>query len=146
MLIKPESYTAKKTVKECRDFFLSPQFGVYTTVEGKSILEKLDQEYEVFKLQYDDYLKTEAEMLQEAREAARLYLRKKEYEHQLSLLEKQFQPQNNKVYDLIWKLQGQQTWMPPYARKLLHYPTFENVMLKACADLKEDIRNGKDRL
>jgi hypothetical protein len=36
--------------------------------------------------------------------------------------------------------------MPYYARRLLQYPTFVNVMLKATADLKEDIRNGKEKL
>ena len=146
MMIKPKSAAAGKTAKECRDFFLSPEFSAYTTVEGAFILEKLDQEYEAFKVQYADYLKTESLILQEAREAARLYLRKCELEHQMSLLEKQFDPQHQKVHDLILKLRDQQMEMPAYARKQLPYPMFVSVMLKACADLKEDSRNGKDSL
>ena len=146
MIMKPSNYNARKTAKECRAFFLSPEFSAYTTVEGAFILEKLDKELDAFKVQYADYLKTEAEMLQEAREAARLYLRKCELEHQLSLLEKQFDPQHQKVHDLILKLRDQQMEMPAYARKQLPYPMFVSVMLKACADLKEDSRNGKDSL
>ncbi len=146
MMIKPKSAAAGKTAKECRDFFLSPEFSAYTTVEGRFILEKLDQELDAFKVQYADYLKTEAEMLQEAREAARLYLRKRELEHQMSLLEKQFDPQHQKVHDLILKLRDQQMEMPAYARKQLPYPMFVSVMLKACADLKEDIIDGKEKL
>ena len=146
MIMKPSNYNARKTAKECRAFFLSPEFSAYTTVEGAFILEKLDQEYEAFKVQYADYLKTESLILQEAREAARLYLRKCELEHQMSLLEKQFDPQHQKVHDLILKLRDQQMEMPAYARKQLPYPMFVSVMLKACADLKEDSRNGKDSL
>ena len=146
MMMKPKSSAAGKTAKECRDFFLSPEFSAYTTVEGAFILAKLDKELDAFKVQYADYLKTEALMLQEAREAARLYLRKCELEHQMSLLEKQFDPQHQKVHDLILKLRDQQMEMPAYARKQLPYPMFVSVMLKACADLKEDSRNGKDSL
>ena len=145
-LMKSSNYHAGKTVKECRDFFLSPEFSAYTTVEGAFILAKLDKELDAFKVQYADYLKTEEEMLQEAREAARLYLRKCELERQMSRLEKQFDPQHGKVHDLIDILRDKQMEMPYYARKLLQYPTFVNVMLKATADLKEDIRNGKEKL
>ncbi len=145
-LMKSSNYHAGKTVKECRDFFLSPEFSAYTTVEGAFILAKLDKELDAFKVQYADYLKTEEEMLQEAREAARLYLRKRDLEYQMSRLEKQFDPQHGKVHDLIYILRDKQMEMPYYARKLLQYPTFVNVMLKATADLKEDIRNGKEKL
>ena len=145
-LMKSSNYHAGKMAKECRDFFLSPEFSAYTTVEGRFILEKLDQEYEAFKVQYADYVKTEELMLQEAREAARLYLRKCELERQMSRLEKQFDPQHGKVHDLIDILRDKQMEMPYYARRLLQYPTFVNVMLKATADLKEDIRNGKEKL
>ena len=65
-LMKSSNYNAGKMAKECREFFLSPEFSAYTTVEGRFILEKLDQELDAFKVQYADYLKTEAEMLQEA--------------------------------------------------------------------------------
>ena len=146
MMIKPESSSARKTAKECREFFLSPEFSAYTTVEGAFILEKLDQELDAFRAEYKEYLDLESKMLQEAREAARLYLRKKEYEVQLSLLEKQFNPQNRKVHDLIYILRDKQMEMPAYARKQLPYPMFENVMLKACAALKEDIIDGKEKL
>ena len=44
MIMKPSNYNARKTAKECRAFFLSPEFSAYTTVEGAFILEKLDQE------------------------------------------------------------------------------------------------------
>jgi hypothetical protein len=64
----------------------------------------------------------------------------------MSLLEKQFDPQHQKVHDLILKLRDQQMEMPAYARKQLPYPMFVSVMLKACADLKEDIIDAKEKL
>ena len=148
MMIKPESSSARKTAKECREFFLSPEFSAYTTVEGAFILEKLDQEYEAFKVQYADYLKTESLMLQEAREAARLFLQKDacECEEEAQILKYLLYSKKENVHDLIFTLRDQQMEMPPYARKQLQVPTLENVMLKARTDLMEDSRNGKDGL
>ena len=148
MIMKPSNYNARKTAKKCRAFFLSPEFSAYTTVEGAFILEKLDQEYEAFKVQYADYLKTEALMLQEAREAARLFLQKDacECEEEAQILKYLLYSKKENVHDLIFTLRDQQMEMPPYARKQLQVPTLENVMLKARTELMEDSRNGKDSL
>ena len=148
MMMKPKSSASGKTAKECRDFFLSPEFSAYTTVEGAFILEKLDQEYEAFKVQYADYLKTEALMLQEARETARLFLQKDacECEEETQILKYLLYSKKENVHDLIFTLRDQQMEMPPYARKQLQVPTLENVMLKARTELMEDSRNGKDSL
>ena len=35
---------AEFTKAECEDFFKSPQFGIYTAVDGKMILAKLESE------------------------------------------------------------------------------------------------------
>ena len=147
-LMKPSNYYARKMAKECREFFLSPEFSAYTTVEGAFILQKLDQELDAFKVQYTDYLKTEALMLKEAREEAKLFMEKDscECEEEARILKYLLYSKKENVHDLIYKLREQQMEMPYYARKLLQYPTFENVMLKVCADLREDIRNGKDSL
>ena len=147
-LMKSSNYNAGKTAKECREFFLSPEFSAYTTVEGAFILEKLDQEYEAFKVQYSDYLKTEALMLQEAREAARLIMQKDacECEEEAQILKYLLYSKKENVHDLIFTLRDQQMEMPPYARKQLQVPTLENVMLKARTELMEDSRNGKDSL
>ena len=146
MIMKPSNYNAGKTAKECRDFFLSPEFSAYTTVEGRFILEKLDQEYEAFKVQYADYLKTEALMLQEARETARLFLQKDACEERAHVLRALLSSQMETVTTLICTLKDQQMEMPSYARKQLQVPTLENVMLKARTELMEDSRNGTDGL
>ena len=146
MMIKPESSSARKTAKECREFFLSPEFSAYTTVEGAFILEKLDQELEAFKAEYKEYLDLEAKMLQEAREAARLFMQKDACEERAQVLRCLLSSQMEKVTTLIYTLRDQQMEMPSYARKQLQVPTLENVMLKARTDLMEDSRNGKDGL
>ena len=146
MIMKPSNYNARKTAKECRAFFLSPEFSAYTTVEGAFILEKLDQELDAFKVQYADYLKTEALMLQEAREAARLFMQKDACEERAKVLRCLLSSQMEKVTTLIYTLRDQQMEMPSYARKQLQVPTLENVMLKARTELMEDSRNGKDSL
>ena len=146
MMIKPESSSARKTAKECREFFLSPEFSAYTTVEGAFILEKLDQELDAFKAEYKEYLDLEAKMLQEAREAARLFMQKDACEERAQVLRCLLSSQMEKVTTLIYTLKDQQMEMPSYARKQLQVPTLENVMLKARTDLMEDSRNGKDGL
>ena len=146
MILKPSSYSARKTAKECRSFFLSPEFSAYTTVEGAFILEKLDHEYEAFKVQYADYLKTEAQMLQEAREAARLFLQKDACEERAHVLRALLSSQMETVTTLICTLKDQQMEMPSCARKQLQVPTLENVMLKARTELMEDIYDGKEKL
>lgn len=146
MMIKPESSSARKTAKECREFFLSPEFSAYTTVEGAFILEKLDQELDAFKAEYKEYLDLEAKMLQEAREAARLFMQKDACEERAQVLRCLLSSQMEKVTTLIYTLRDQQMEMPSYARKQLQVPTLENVMLKARTDLMEDSRNGKDGL
>lgn len=146
MMIKPESSSARKTAKECREFFLSPEFSAYTTVEGAFILEKLDQELDAFKAKYKEYLDLESKMLQEAKEAAKLFLQKDASEERAQVLRCLLSSQMEKVTTLIYTLRDQQMEMPSYARKQLQVPTLENVMLKARLDLMEDIRNGKDGL
>lgn len=146
MMMKPKSAAAGKTAKECRDFFLSPEFSAYTTVEGAFILEKLDQELDAFKAEYKEYLDLEAKMLQEAREAARLFMQKDACEERAKVLRCLLSSQMEKVTTLIYTLRDQQMEMPSYARKQLQVPTLENVMLKARTDLMEDSRNGKDGL
>ena len=148
MMIKPESSSARKTAKECREFFLSPEFSAYTTVEGAFILEKLDQELEAFKAEYKEYLDLESKMLQEAKEAARLFMQKDacECEEEAQILKYLLYSKKENVHDLIFTLRDQQMEMPPYARKQLQVPTLENVMLKARTELMEDSRNGKDSL
>ena len=148
MMIKPESSSARRTAKECREFFFSPEFSAYTTVEGAFILEKLDQELEAFKAEYKEYLDLEAKMLQEAREAARLFMQKDacECEEEAQILKYLLYSKKENVHDLIFTLRDQQMEMPSYARKQLQVPTLENVMLKARTDLMEDSRNGKDGL
>ena len=148
MMIKPESSSARKTAKECREFFLSPEFSAYTTVEGAFILEKLDQELDAFKAKYKEYLDLEAKMLQEAKEAARLFMQKDacECEEEAQILKYLLYSKKENVHDLIFTLRDQQMEMPSYARKQLQVPTLENVMLKARLDLMEDSRNGKDSL
>ena len=148
MMIKPESSSARKTAKECREFFLSPEFSAYTTVEGAFILEKLDQELDAFKAKYKEYLDLESKMLQEAKEAARLFMQKDacECEEEAQILKYLLYSKKENVHDLIFTLRDQQMEMPPYARKQLQVPTLENVMLKARTDLMEDSRNGKDGL
>ena len=148
MMIKPESSSARKTAKECREFFLSPEFSAYTTVEGAFILEKLDQELEAFKAEYKEYLDLESKMLQEAREAARLFMQKDacECEEEAQILKYLLYSKKENVHDLIFTLRDQQMEMPSYARKQLQVPTLENVMLKARTELMEDSRNGKDSL
>ena len=146
MIMKPSNYNARKTAKECRAFFLSPEFSAYTTVEGAFILEKLDQELEAFKAEYKEYLDLEAKMLQEAREAARLFMQKDACEERAQVLRCLLSSQMEKVTTLIYTLRDQQSEMPSYARKQLQVPTLENVMLKARTDLMEDSRNGKDGL
>ena len=148
MIMKPSNYNARKTAKECRAFFLSPEFSAYTTVEGAFILEKLDQELEAFKAEYKEYLDLEAKMLQEAREAARLFMQKDacECEEEAQILKYLLYSKKENVHDLIFTLRDQQMEMPPYARKQLQVPTLENVMLKARTELMEDSRNGKDSL
>ena len=148
MMIKPESSSARKTAKECREFFLSPEFSAYTTVEGAFILEKLDQELDAFKAKYKEYLDLESKMLQEAKEAARLFMQKDacECEEEAQILKYLLYSKKENVHDLIFTLRDQQMEMPPYARKQLQVPTLENVMLKARTELMEDSRNGKDSL
>ena len=148
MMIKPESSSARKTSKECREFFLSPEFSAYTTVEGAFILEKLDQELDAFKAKYKEYLDLESKMLQEAKEAARLFMQKDacECEEEAQILKYLLYSKKENVHDLIFTLRDQQMEMPPYARKQLQVPTLENVMLKARTELMEDSRNGKDSL
>ena len=146
MIMKPSNYNARKTAKECRAFFLSPEFSAYTTVEGAFILEKLDQELEAFKAEYKEYLDLEAKMLQEAREAARLFMQKDACEERAQVLRCLLSSQMEKVTTLIYTLRDQQMEMPSYARKQLQVPTLENVMLKARTGLMEDNRNGKESL
>ncbi len=148
MMIKPESSSARKTAKECREFFLSPEFSAYTTVEGAFILEKLDQELDAFKAKYKEYLDLESKMLQEAKEAARLFMQKDacECEEEAQILKYLLYSKKENVHDLIFTLRDQQMEMPPYARKQLQVPTLENVMLKARTGLMEDNRNGKESL
>ena len=146
MMIKPESSSARKTAKECREFFLSPEFSAYTTVEGSFILEKLDQELDAFKAEYKEYLDLESKMLQEAKEAAKLFMQKDACEEKAQVLRCLLSSQMEKVHELIFNLRDQQREMPSCARKQLQVPTFENVMMKARIDLMEDIRNGKDSL
>ena len=148
MMIKPKSAAAGKTAKECREFFLSPEFSAYTTVEGAFILEKLDQELDAFKAKYKEYLDLESKMLQEAKEAARLFMQKVacECEEEAQILKYLLYSKKENVHDLIFTLRDQQMEMPSYARKQLPYPMFVSVMLKACADLKEDIIDGKEKL
>ena len=146
MMMKPKSSAAGKTAKECRAFFLSPEFSAYTTVEGAFILEKLDQELEAFKAEYKEYLDLESKMLQEAKEAARLFMQKDACEERAQVLRCLLSSQMEKVTTLIYTLKDQQMEMPSYARKQLQVPTLENVMLKARTDLMEDSRNGKDGL
>ena len=148
MMIKPESSSARKTAKECREFFLSPEFSAYTTVEGAFILEKLDQELDAFKAKYKEYLDLESKMLQEAKEAARLFMQKDacECEEEAQILKYLLYSKKENVHDLIFTLRDQQMEMPSYVRKQLQVPTLENVMLKARTELMEDSRNGKDSL
>ena len=61
VMMKPTDLTAKKEIEAIRQFFLSPEFEVYTTAEGAFILRKLEEEERQMKA-----LVTEANAVKEA--------------------------------------------------------------------------------
>ena len=71
-------------------------------------------------------------MLQEAKEAARLFMQKDacECEEEAQILKYLLYSKKENVHDLIFTLRDHQMEMPPYARQQLQVPTLENVMLK----------------
>ena len=109
-------------------------------------MEKLEKELSVFEEDYRFYRQTEADLQQEARNYARLFLQKQKCESDAAAIEKEFPDAEKKVHALIRNLREQQMKMPEYARKLVKYPKFDTVMVLATEQLKEDILNGKESL
>ena len=42
----PSDGYAKRTKKECEEFFLSQRFDIFTGIDGKGLMEKLREEFE----------------------------------------------------------------------------------------------------
>ena len=143
LLKNPKDWAAAKEKEAIRRFFFSPEFGYYTTVEGKMVLNRLDQEIAAAEKAVQACQQIEVLIRQEARLLAKRILQQQSDGEDKRV---EIADRKEKINDLISALQSQQMQVAKYMQNQLNKMTCASVKAKATRELKEDILNGKEDL
>ena len=107
---------------------------------------KNSKEQKEIETAYLAYKARESELFAEARQCARLLMQWQEQEDENEELFERGKEQENRLHSMIDDLRIEKSKLPKAIRKTVRVMSYETVMYKAYARLKEDIRNGKEDL
>ena len=146
LLVHPDDQEAAEGKEEVESFFLSEDFCFYTKVQGSYLLRKLEEEQKEIETAYLAYKSRESELFAEARQCAKLLMQWQEQEDEDEELLARGREQESRLHSMIADLQNEKRKLPKAVGKAVRVMSYETVMYKAYAQLKEDIRNGKEDL
>ena len=146
LLVHPDDRGAAEGKEEVESFFLSEDFMIYTTLAGSYLLRKHEEEQKEVETAYLAYKAREADLLAEARQCAKLLMQWQKQEDDNEELLARGREQESRLHSMIADLQNEKRKLPKAVGKAVRVMSYETVMYKAYAYLKEDIRNGKEDL